>query len=333
MSDTRAARASVPARVCLAGESLDWMIGGPSVVAAISLRTEVTAIVDHGSRHVRLVAGPPLNAQRTVAVDELGKLGGGTLDYLQACAGLVLTQGSGGELLSRTDAPVGAGVSSSAAVTVAASAALLTAAEGAVPGAQRLTELAYQAERSVGSGAGWMDFLACAYGGLRSIEASTPPTTKHLAATLGTSVVVIDTRERRTTARVLVNKRQRLADREPCIVAYRDQAPLIVEEVTAVTASPPIDLAHLGDLINRGHELLRHYMKCSTPLIDRCVAASRRAGAYGAKLTGSGHGGCLFALVPSERIPAVVNAVAGLPVRPLVLDDIDSKGVLCTRLI
>ncbi|WP_291408463.1 hypothetical protein [Actinophytocola sp.] len=243
----------------------------------------------------------------------------------------MLTRGGGGELLSRTDAPVGAGVSSSAAVTVAASAALLTAAEGAVPGVQRLTELAYQAERSVGSGAGWMDFLACAYGGLRRIEASTPPTTKHLAATLGTSVVLIDTRERRATARVLVNKRERLA---AGAVHHRLPRPGPADRRRGhrrhggAAHRPP----QLGDLINRGQELLRHYMKCSTPLIDRCVAACMTAGAYGAKLTGSGHGGCLFALVPPERISAVVDAVAGLPVRPLVLDDTDSKGVLCTRL-
>jgi mevalonate kinase len=62
---------------------------------------------------------------------------------------------------------------------------------------------------------------------------------------------------------------------------------------------PCIDYVHLGGLISRGHQLLTSYMGCSTPLIDRCVTACLEAGAYGAKLTGSGHGGCLFALVPT----------------------------------
>lgn len=71
---------------------------------------------------------------------------------------------------------------------------------------------------------------------------------------------------------------------------------------------------------------------CSTPLIEQCVTRCLEAGAYGAKLTGSGHGGCLFALVPRDRLAAVIGAVDSLPVRHLVLDDTDSRGVECTLL-
>lgn len=332
MRDTGSASAAVPARICLAGESLDWMIGGPSVVAAIGLRTEVTATVNHRSQLVRLTAGEPVNVQRIVATQRLDQLAGDKLDYLQACAAQVITNGAGAALVSRTVAPVGAGVSSSAAVTVAASAALLTAAEGAVPDVHRLATLAHGAEALVGSGAGWMDFLACAYGGLRRIDASTPPTTWLLAPALGTSVLLIDTKQRRTTARVLVNKRERLKASEPRIIAYCDQAPLVVEEITAALTGPQVDYAHLGTLISRAHHLLTRYMGCSTPLIEQCVTRCLEAGAYGAKLTGSGHGGCLFALVSRDRLAAVIGAVDSLPVRHLVLDDTDSRGVECTLL-
>lgn len=332
MRDAGIARATVPARICLAGESLDWMIGGPSVVAAINLRTEVSVTVNRHNQHVNLSAAEPLNARRTVRADQLGHLANDSLDYLQACAAQVLTEGTGGDLLSRTAAPVGAGVSSSAAVTVAASAALLTAAEGSVPDVQRVAALAYSAEAITGSGAGWMDFIACAYGGVRRIDASTPPVTNLLTPSLRTAVVLIDTKERRATARVLVSKRQRLADAEPRMVAYRDQAPPLVEAITATVAAPCIDYFQLGTLINQAHGLLSRYMGCSTPLIDRCVTACLDAGAYGAKLTGSGHGGCLFALVAPDQVWAVVNAVADLPVRHLVLDDTDPQGVRSTLL-
>ncbi|QNE18238.1 hypothetical protein F1D05_10440 [Kribbella qitaiheensis] len=332
MPETSTARATVPARICLAGESLDWMIGGPSVVAAIGLQTEVTATIDPHSRSVELIAKHPVNAQRRTAAHRLGRLGGDKLDYLQACAFQILSAGSGARLVSQTAAPVGAGVSSSAAVTLAASAALLTAAEGAVPDLPRLVGLAHSAESLVGSGAGWMDFLACAYGGLRRVEASTPPATHLLAPTLGIQVVVIDTLQRRATARVLVSKRDRLAAGEHRMLAYRDLAPPLVEEMTAAVKAPVIDYAYLGGLISRGHQLLTDYMGCSTPLIDRCVTASLEAGAHGAKLTGSGHGGCLFALVPTDRVPAVLSALDTLPVRYLVLDDTESRGVECTLL-
>ena len=48
---------------------------------------------------------------------------------------------------------------------------------------------------------------------------------------------------------------------------------------------------------------------CSTPEIDRMVDIALEAGAVGAQLSGAGLGGCMMALVPTERIKAVSEAV------------------------
>lgn len=58
------ATASVPGRICLAGESLDWMTGGNSVTAAVPLRTRVTAWRAAGSDALALISGPPLYRPR-----------------------------------------------------------------------------------------------------------------------------------------------------------------------------------------------------------------------------------------------------------------------------
>jgi galactokinase len=60
--------------------------------------------------------------------------------------------------------------------------------------------------------------------------------------------------------------------------------------------------------------------------VDACLAG----GAFGAKLTGSGHGGCLFTLVPADRVDAVRAAVRSLPVHAVVLDGTDPGGVHAT---
>ena len=44
------ATASVPGRICLAGESLDWMTGGNSVTAAVPLRTRARVHVEEFTR-------------------------------------------------------------------------------------------------------------------------------------------------------------------------------------------------------------------------------------------------------------------------------------------
>ncbi|MBN1248300.1 MAG: mevalonate kinase [Anaerolineae bacterium] len=64
----------------------------------------------------------------------------------------------------------------------------------------------------------------------------------------------------------------------------------------------------LGTLINENHELLVK-MGVSLPQLDQLIAAARAAGALGAKLTGSGQGGNIIALVEDETKDAVQKAV------------------------
>jgi galactokinase len=47
-----------------------------------------------------------------------------------------------------------------------------------------------------------------------------------------------------------------------------------------------------------------------------------------AKLTGSGHGGCLFALAPLDAIGPVLAALRDLPVRVLVFTTGEPHGVV-----
>jgi D-glycero-alpha-D-manno-heptose-7-phosphate kinase len=78
---------------------------------------------------------------------------------------------------------------------------------------------------------------------------------------------------------------------------------------------------------NRAGELLREEWQhrrrnapgISTPLIDTLVAATRRAGALGAKVCGAGGGGCVFFLVEPEAKAKVERVIeeAGATVLPV----------------
>lgn len=73
------------------------------------------------------------------------------------------------------------------------------------------------------------------------------------------------------------------------------------------------DLATLGGLMNL-HQLLQVKMGVSIPESDRLVEAALSAGAYGAKISGSGGGGIIIALGEAERtddIAAAINAAGG----------------------
>ncbi|MGW4365466.1 mevalonate kinase family protein [Nocardia takedensis] len=332
-----AVTASAPGRVCLAGESLDWMTGGESITAAIPLRTQVTIRTTARGEPgvVELHAGAPFHRARTVAVDKLGVFNRDELDHLQATAH-VLSARYGARLdntaiESSTALPVAAGVSSSASVTVAASAALLYLADRSIPAPDTVCESAYRAESTeLGTGAGWMDFMACTYGGVRRIRSGPSPTSVKLADSLGVPMVLIDTLQRHSTGRVLASKRDRLRAGDPGMREYADRAPGLVADIDTLLRSPTPDYVEVGEVINKAHNLLRDRVHSSTELIEACVARCLDAGAFGAKLSGSGHGGCLFALVPWGAVDRVRAALAALPVHVMVFTSGDALGVAFT---
>jgi galactokinase len=327
-----AVSACAPGRVCLAGESLDWMTGGPSVVAAVPLHTQVSVTGGDGGPVV--LRSPDADPTcRAVSMRDLGVYAGDGLDYMQATANVVtgawpLLMG-GATIEARSTVPVGAGLSSSAALTVATAAALMRFAVGVIPAAASVAWAAYDAEAGqLATGAGWMDFLACTHGGVCRIDAGDPPRVTRLSGSLGAPLVLIDTVQRRATTEVLASKRDRYRAGEPAMRTYASSATAIVGDMTAVLSGPAPDPAQVGGLLNQGQALLQQLVRCSTPLIDECVIRCVRAGAYGAKLTGSGHGGCLFALASLDALGPVLAALRDLPVRVMVFTTGEPHGVV-----
>lgn len=331
---SHAVTASVPGRLCLAGESLDWMIGGPSVVAAVPLRTRVTTWHAGGSPALALSSGSPLYRARLVPAGQAAqrRYDGDVLDYMQAATWVTLRDAGriGGTVVTAyTDLPVSAGLSSSACITLAVVAALDGLRGGGALDVAQVCDLARQAEvGELGSGAGWMDFLACAHGGVNRIDAGSDPTAHRLAPHLGIPVVVIDTLERRATKAALASKRERFRAGEADMVAYARQMPRLVDAVTTALTAQSVDYQEVGHLLSTAHTLLRDKVRCSTELIETCIQRVSAAGAFGAKLSGSGHGGCLFALVPASALTAVLQAVHDLPVHALALPASEPDGLV-----
>jgi galactokinase len=61
--------------------------------------------------------------------------------------------------------------------------------------------------------------------------------------------------------------------------------------------------------MNDSHQSLRKDYEVSSDRLDRLVAVAREAGAFGARLTGAGFGGCVVVLVEAGRADAVLGAV------------------------
>lgn len=95
------------------------------------------------------------------------------------------------------------------------------------------------------------------------------------------------------------------------------------------------DLARCGALMRESHASLRDDSRVSTPELDLLVDLADTAGAYGARLTGAGFGGCIVALTPAARaepvaaeIVANYRAATGLAPTALLVHASDGAGVV-----
>ncbi|MCX7846421.1 MAG: galactokinase [bacterium] len=83
-----------------------------------------------------------------------------------------------------------------------------------------------------------------------------------------------------------------------------------VEDAFSILSSTPPDAARrFGELMNQSHVSCRDDYHISCPELEDLVTAARDAGAYGARLTGAGFGGCTVNLVPSPLVPHFVDAL------------------------
>lgn len=99
------------------------------------------------------------------------------------------------------------------------------------------------------------------------------------------------------------------ASRKVPVRRYAQHVLAEAERVDAAEAAlRTSDLKTFGRLLNESHDSLRNNFRCSTPALDRLAAAMRRAGAYGARLTGAGFGGYALAACEPAKVAAICEA-------------------------
>ncbi|WP_353114177.1 galactokinase [Microbacterium sp.] len=239
-----------------------------------------------------------------------------------------------------SDVPIGAGLSSSAAIEGATGAAL-NALWGLGLDAVALAQAGRKAENeAVGAPTGIMDQMSSMLGradaatflDCRTLRAESIPTG---FAPAGLEVLVIDTRVEHAHATGGYRDRRAACERGAAIMgvpALRDLHPSdlpraaelmddatfrrvrhvvtedqrVLDTVVALREHGP---RAIGDLLIASHASMRDDFEISVPELDAAVDTALAAGAVGARMTGGGFGGAAIALVDRERVGAVSEAV------------------------
>ncbi|MFP5317524.1 MAG: galactokinase [Acidimicrobiia bacterium] len=324
-------RAHAPGRVNLIGDHTDYT-GGWVFPMAVDRGTTVELTT--GGDVVELTsADEPEPARVPLDVEDPTAVNPGWARYVAGVVAVV-RPARGGAGTVRTTLPLGAGLSSSAALEVAVALALGfqgTALELALA-CQRAEQLAW------GTRTGIMDQLASAAGvaGSALLIDCTSLEVTPVALPEGMEVVVADSGQRRSVATSAYAERRAQCESAEAVVgplrtASADDLPALHDPVVrrrarhVVTENARVldfaaalragDLAEAGRLMSQSHASLRDDFEVSTPaldaLVDRLAATS---GVHGARLTGAGFGGCVVALAepgspaPGWRLQAAAGA-------------------------
>lgn len=199
--------------------------------------------------------------------------------------------------------PVGVGLGSSAAVAVSTIAAIVRLLSGKLD--RKLTRrLAFESERHVHKIPSGIDQTVSTYGGVIVYQREKP--FKHVVLRRAFPIIIGDTGIRRSTGDIVSRVKAFLAERDTLMKRVMKSANLISRR--ALVAVQQADRKRLGELMNLNHELLRQ-IEVSTKELDQLVSAAREAGAFGAKLTGAGGGGCMIALASPDNTNSVLEAI------------------------
>jgi len=302
------AKASAPAKVILFGEHF-VVHGEPAVVLAIDKRAIVTVKI-RSSPEI-FIKSEDLGISGFFMNDQFFPQKGGSeakrkLEPIHAVAKEIIRKyrlKNGVDIEIKSSIPIAAGLGSSAAVSVASAAALCSLFD-CDKSNDDIFQIAFNAEKIVHGTPSGIDPAISTYGGILWYRKSEP--IKRLNIDVDLPLIIGNTRKQRSTGD-LVAKVNSLQRRYPTIIdkVIRAGGEIVKRGLEALSER---DLETLGELMNINHELLCA-LGVSCEELENLVHAARKAGAFGAKLTGAGGGGCMIALASSEKVEDVADAI------------------------
>tara|TARA_B100001142_G_scaffold74072_1_gene74739 strand:+ start:2777 stop:3823 length:1047 start_codon:yes stop_codon:yes gene_type:complete len=326
---------TTPGRICLFGEHQDYL-GLPVIALAISLRSTINA-VKRNDRKI-IINMPDLDQVEEFSLDDLSYTK--DRDYFKSAIRVCQKEGlsfkKGFDSNIQSNIPIQAGTSSSSSIVVGWIKLISSLADNPPSwDNQTIGRLAYEAEvLEFGEPGGMMDQYSTALGGCIYLTQN-PFHIKKITPDIG-AFVLGNSNESKDTLSILRRCKddrflmmEKLKNQYPnldfsncdiehgkSILNTNEQVLLkatiknrqILEQAKKELFKDKLNHTKIGQLLSNHHSVLRDLLKVSTDKIDKMIRASLDAGALGAKINGSGGGGCMFAYAP-DNPSNIVNAI------------------------
>ena len=291
---------SAPGKIYLFGEHA-VVYGEPAIACAVELRTRVTASI----------------SDKITISSDLGTTGLDHEIHPYVSSAIEKLGAKKVSLEISSDIPVGSGLGSSAAVTIATLSAINLEFKLGHSN-DEIARMGHEIEQKVQGAASPTDTFVSTFGGVVEI-----PSRRRLDL-LYCGVVIGNTNKGATpkkTAKLVKH-----------VASLRQEYPEVIDPIIRMIGSfskkgeilvKKKDYVSLGKLMNVNHGLL-DALGVGTAELSALVYAARSAGAYGAKITGAGGGGCMVALTDSpDKVASAIENAGGMA----IISHFDPNGV------
>lgn len=321
----RSSEASAPGKVILFGEHF-VVYNCPAILAAIDRRVHAKVRVS-SEKEIIISTGQKLvgsarseNTIKTQDSTESKQL----LEPLVECAKAVLLERGyniGLNIELNSYFPVGVGLGSSAACCVAITAAVDSLFHQ--PTRKWICTKATESERRIHHDSSGADCNICTYGGIMYFTKRNG--FKRIRVKKNLPLALLNTKERHSTGELVSS-----------VKAYRDANYSAFKVLTgfskiiskeALNAIKHSDYLMVGGLMNQNQTLLQE-IGVSNKKIQRLIDLCLKKGAWGAKLTGAGGGGCVISLFPPDKHSTFFSWIENNKTYEPFPSNVDYEGVL-----
>jgi mevalonate kinase len=315
------ARASAPGKVILFGEHF-VVYGKPAILASIDKRVYVDAVARNDDR-VTIKSNMSFGGK--FSIDDLEKAKerkfkslvqpvlAATNDAMQE-----FDMSTGLDISIRAEFPHAVGLGSSAAISIATIAAV-SSLFGKLS-RQKICDMSLNAERIVHNNPSGADSAICTYGGLMLFDKSRGA--RPVNSKIDMRLIVVDSGVKRITGKLVSGVKKLRESNAELFDGLASMSSSITSQ--ALKAIKSRDYAELGSLMTLNHSLLRR-LGVSRNVLDKLVDIALRNGAFGAKMTGAGGGGCVIALVNENSKKKVLRAMKNYDV---FVSRVEHNGVI-----
>lgn len=319
---------SSPGRICLFGEHQDYL-GLPVIPMAINKRLKLHYQLNENPSHV-VFRSTQLNQVEKMTYAQRPNKFGSIYNYLIAVFHYFWDQ-MDQKIISKlkidSRIPIGAGLSSSAALLTATT-FMMNNILNRKYSLKEMAEIAYSCEHEIlGISCGRMDQYASSLGGIFYMTPRRNLTIIPLNLKKDAFFVIGDSNVKRKADIPLKTVQKSIFDalhflknpnllelnlkdkqvkslpkdrkkRLLGVIGVRNNTLQAFDELKKKKQ----DLEYIGNLISEQQKYLKNNYEVSHPKLDKMCEISEENGALGAKLTGAGFGGCMFALCAEKNI-------------------------------